>query len=63
MERHWNFKDLYILNGYLVHNNKAGGAWSLDDLNDIQNDFGGLAVEQCPCGIFDGTMLYSNSCC
>tara|TARA_R110001592_G_scaffold56312_1_gene171709 strand:- start:62 stop:1852 length:1791 start_codon:yes stop_codon:yes gene_type:complete len=54
---------VYYANGYLVHNNKTGGSWSLEDLEIIQNDYGGSAVEQCPCGMWQGVMQYSESCC
>ena len=54
---------VYYANGYLVHNNKTGGAWSLDDLEKIQQDYGGSFLEQCPCGVFSGIMQYSSDCC
>ena len=54
---------VYYANGYLVHNNKTGGAWSLDDLEIIQQDYGGSFLEQCPCGVFSGIMQYSSDCC
>ena len=64
---------VYYANGYLVHNNKGGGIWSLDDLEQMQGELGldsgnvdnyGTAGEEfCPCGMFQGTMIYSPSCC
>ena len=51
---------VYYANKYLVHNNKLGGAWSLDDIENIQH---GLAVATCPCGMWNGVMQYSQSCC
>ena len=55
---------VYYANGYLVHNNKTGGAWSLDDLEIMQQDYGGSFSEQCPCGAaFQGMIWYSPDCC
>ena len=54
---------VYYANGYLVHNNKVGGAWGIDELEEIQNDFGGSFLEQCPCGMFQGTLIYAPCCC
>ena len=56
---------VYYANGYLVHNNKTGGAWSLDELNIMQQDdiFGTFTVPTCPCGMFQGVMQYSEACC
>ena len=54
---------VYYANGYLVHNNKTGGAWSLDDLNIIEQDYGGSTVESCLCGMFQGVSHYSPDCC
>jgi len=61
---------VYYANGYLVHNNKFGGM-GLDDLEGLAEtwneemgyDFGGFTAEQCPCGIFNGIMLYASCCC
>ena len=58
-----NNEHVYYANGYLVHNNKIGGAWGLGDLEEMQNDFGGLATESCICGMFNGIVLYSPDCC
>ena len=55
---------VYYANGYLVHNNKTGGAWSLDELNFMQGDLvGSAATASCPCGMFQGVMQYSEACC
>jgi len=43
--------------------NSSGGAWSLDDLQTIHNDYGGKTEEICPCGMFQGVMQYSEDCC
>ncbi len=61
---------VYYANGYLVHNNKYGGM-GMDDLEglainwseEMGYDFGGFALEQCPCGMWEGVMQYSDSCC
>jgi hypothetical protein len=52
---------VYYANGYLVHNNKTGGAWSLDDLEIMQGGMGSSA--SCPCGTFQGVIQYSQACC
>ena len=56
---------VYYANGYLVHNNKTGGAWSLDELNIMQGELItlGQAASGCPCGMFQGVMQYSQACC
>jgi hypothetical protein len=56
---------VYYANGYLVHNNKSGGAWGLDELNLMQQDdiFGTSTAQTCPCGVFQGAMQYSEACC
>jgi len=61
---------VYYANGYLVHNNKYGGM-GMDDLEGLAEtwneemgyDFGGFTAEQCPCGMFNGIMLYASCCC
>ena len=50
---------VYYANGYLVHNNKFGGAWGIDDMPyPIASP-----NNTCPCGIFQGVMQYSENCC
>jgi hypothetical protein len=54
---------VYYANGYLVHNNKSGGAWSMDEIEIMWDDYGGMSTNVCPCGIFQGVMQYSETCC
>jgi hypothetical protein len=54
---------VYYANNYLVHNSKQLGGFNLPGLDDDDWDWGGLTAETCPCGMFNGTMLYASCCC
>ena len=53
---------VYYANGYLVHNNKFGGL-DFGDLDPADDIFGTSTAQTCPCGIFNGIMLYASCCC
>ena len=52
---------VYYANEFLVHNEKIVGTKTWAGLDE--DDIGGLASPTCPCGMFNGIMLYASCCC